>query len=557
MKTSLLCFIFCLLTLGLFAQETKVEQKISSVYDRSSVTILLLDFSQGSHYTEVKEKMDKIVFADKYYNNNVNYLFLPAPFDRGVEGVNEEELIKQSLESKKIATDIISKWYSRKDDGSMSLELVHERGMFNATDAAAIQAKSTKRGNAQLEDYGNRLINLSYILVLDYKDVKTMTEANMDQFNGWKATVIGYLYKIDYNAEIQNTLYDAWIYDDDTPQVKEEKKKKFDQIQFPITYVAQTEVIAIASQLEGGSQLGRFIKQKSLDQLLSEMVQKGYEESLYYLEKKYEDFRVKTPIYQTNPLRVKIGKKEGVKTDNRYFAYEYVYDENTNTSKQKFRGVIRSTSNIVDNRQVATGDMGTTKFYQTSGRKLHTGYLLQQRNDYGVEVGVGYEAGNIGGIHGRIDARLGRYIGIKSLFLYLEGGAQVKNYDDVFGNDYKNIGFVHGGAGLAKGFMLTRNVELRPYLGGGLEMASNTDMNKATDDKNGYSLEGLKAIYAKGGANLALNLKHNIQIIGGMGFYSFIGYPSNSNGDVIEENWNKIFKDRSGASALVAFRIGF
>ncbi len=46
-----------------------------------------------------------------------------------------------------------------------------------------------------------------------------MAEAKVKDMRGWQAGYQAYLYKIDYNEEIQNKIYDNWIYDDDTPQV--------------------------------------------------------------------------------------------------------------------------------------------------------------------------------------------------------------------------------------------------------------------------------------------------------------------------------------------------
>jgi len=37
----------------------------------------------------------------------------------------------------------------------MTMDLIFERGMFNASDAEYIKAQTTKRGNALLQDYGN------------------------------------------------------------------------------------------------------------------------------------------------------------------------------------------------------------------------------------------------------------------------------------------------------------------------------------------------------------------------------------------------------------------
>lgn len=536
------------------SQDVESTKKIPSTYDRSSITLISMQFPNEAHASEVQGKVDKISFSDKYYNNNLDQLTFSASFSRSA---NLSESIKQYLNEQQIGRQIISKWFVRQADGTMSMDLIFDRGMFNATDAAYIKAQSTKLGNAVLQDYGNRLIGRSYVLVLDYQSVQNMKEAKVSDMNGWKSTVTGYLYKIQYSEEIQNAIYDSWIYPEDTPEVKAEKNKKFEQINIPVEFVTKTTIYATALQSSENSQLGKFIKQKSDDVLLAEMVQKGYDENLYSLEKNYEDFMVKTTIYQVHPLRAKIGKKEGLKCDNRYFVYEYVYNEKTNTTKPVRRGVIRATSKIVDNRQVATGDMGTSKFYQTAGRKLRTGYLLRQQNDFGAEFGLGYEMGEVGGAYGRLDVRLGRYIGIKSFFLLIEGGAQLKDYEAVAGTtDIDGILFAHYGAGLAKGFMITRNIELRPYISIGQEIASNDDL-KAMNDSEGHTFEGLKVLYGKGGANLALNLRHNVQIFGGVGYYSFISKPKNTDDEEINLNWDEIFKDRGGISTLVGLRIGF
>ncbi len=542
MKTKSL-FVFVLVMFfakWIVAQDIEATKKIPSTYDRSAVTLFYVQFSNEAHASEIQSKIDKISFSDKYYNNNLNQITLPNAFTRKSHELVES--LSKYMNDQQVGRQVISKWYARQDDGTMNMDLIFDRGMFNATDAAYIKAQSTKLGNAVLQDYGNRLIGRSYILVLDYQSIQTMKEAKMSGMKGWKSTVTGYLFKVKYNEETQNAVYDAWIYPEDSPTVKAEKNKKFEQIQVPVEFVTKTTVYVTASQPAEDTQLGRLMKQKSEDELLSEMVQKGYDESLYFLEKNHEDFMVKTTIFQVRPIRAKIGKKEGLKCDNRYFAYEYVYDEKTNTTKPRFRGVIRATSSIVDNRQVAKGDMPTSKFYQTSGRRLRTGYLLRQQNDYGIEATLGFEAGEVGGIYGRVDARMGRYIGVKALFVYVEGGAQMKDYPVAEG-----IAFLHYGAGLAKGLMLTRNVELRPYIGLGQEQATHDDWS----DDGAY-----KALYLKTGANLALNLKHNFQLMGGMGFYSFIGNAENDNGDT-GRLWEELFTDRKGPSAMFGVKFMF
>jgi hypothetical protein len=371
---------------------------------------------------------------------------------------------------------------------------------------------------------------------------------------GWQASVTGLLYRIDFNDEVRNAFYDTWVYEDDSPGVKEQKANAFKALQFPIKPVIQKNIKLVSSQPEGDKGVAMFFKPKTTDELLQELVQKSYDETVYRIEMEVEEFKVKTAIYETRPLRAKIGLKEGLKTDSRFFAYEYVYNEKTNKAVPKRRGVIRasSKSKIVDNRKVATGKMQTSKFYQVHGRKLEAGYTLQQHNDFGIEITGGAELGEIGGGFVRVDYRTGRFSGIRSLFVYLEGGFDAGSYPDapsqlslVGSSDFV---FLRYGGGLAKGFQLTRNVELRPYIGAGAEQASN-DENTGDDAPT--------AIYVKPGANLALNLNHNFQIIGGVGYYIFVSDAESTNFGSYEIQWNDLFLDRMGLSSFIGIKIGF
>lgn len=516
-----------------FAQD--VKEKVPSKYDRSSLTTLFLDFQSGNHWNVARSKIDSVQFSDKYDNNNLNSLLLETSFSRGI-GLRES--IKNELAKSDLPRQIIAKWYNRQADGTMNMELVHERGRFTATDADFLRAQTSKRGNAALEDYGNRLVNLSYILVIDVADIKTMGEAGYKGSKGWQATVNGYLFRINFNDEVRNAFYETWIYDDDTEEVKEQKRKAFQQLDIPLEFVINKSLTVSASQSEKDSGLKLLKKEKTTDQLMQEMLQKAYDETIYRIEMDVEEFKVKTSLYETRPLRAKIGLKEGLKTDYRFFVYEYVYNSKTGKAEPKRRGVIRAAnkSKIVDNRKVATGDTQTSKFYQVAGRKLEPGFIMQQQNDHGIEVSVGPEVGNVSGFYGRIDYRLGRFIGVRSTFAYVEGGVDAADY---IGESY---GMLRYGGGVAKGLQLMRNVELRPYVGLGLEQTS-------------YNDEDINSLYIRAGANLALNLTHRFQIVGGAGVYQF-GDATDSDGESIGMTWDSMF-NRSGPAVMVGVKLGF
>ena len=542
MRSLLTAGIILLATFSIFAQDVEQTKKIPTTYDRSSLATFFIDFGSGNYYEKMKEKIDSIVFSDKYDNNNYGEKFIPAPYSRtdGPKAVTEAVL--SELTNRKVGKQIIAKWYNRQPDGNMSLDLIRSRGRFSATDADYIKAQTTKRGNAALEDFGNRLVNLSYVLLIDITKVQTMEEAGMgDLLRGFQANVTGYLYKINFDETTKYAFYDTWIYDDDTEEVKAEKMKKFEELEIPISFITQKSTVVSASQPKSdGAKL--FMKSKSDDDLLEELAQKCYDETIFQIEREVEDFKVKTPIYETRPIRAKIGLKEGLKTDYRFFVYEFVYNEKIGKPEPKQRGVIRakSKSKIVDNRKVATGDMGTSEFYQVAGRKLEPGFTLQQQNDLGIEVLAGLEVGKTKGFYLRADYRLGRFIGIRSLFVYGEAGF---DSDDYLG---ESSPFLRYGGGLAKGFQLMRNLELRPYAGAGLEQTTNTNI---------YS-EAINSLYFRVGANLALNLKHNFQIMGGLGSYAFFGDVTDADGNVIGSAWDDYF-DRSGPAAMFGVKVMF
>ncbi len=537
---SVILFLFS----GLLAQEISQSKQIPTTYDRSSLTVIFVDFSTGNYWEQAKAKIDQVVFSDKYDNNNLDALLLKPSFSRSaIPDNNMQKALLNDLMSIAAGKLIISKWYNRKPDGIMDMELVHHRGRFTATDADFLLAQTSRRGNAALEDYGNRLINLSHILVIDINEIKTMAEAGVSGMKGWRANATGYLFRIDFNDEIRNAFYDTWIYDDDSQSAKEQKRKAFDALQIPIIPVTQKVVSLTSSQPESDKGLGLFFKPKSTDELLGELVQKAYDDVVYRIEMDVEEFKVKTALFSTRPLGAKIGLKEGLKTDTRFFVYEYVYNTRTNEAEPRRRGVIRasSKSKIIDNRREAAGDMGTSRFYQVHGRRLQPGFTLQQQNDFGLELSLGAEIGGLSGFYGRLDVRSGRFSGIRALFVYLEGGIDAGDY---YGETFA---FLRYGAGFAKGFQLTRNVELRPYIGFGAEQASSETYSG--DD-------ALTALYIRPGANLALNLKHNIQIVGGMGAYVFISDAEDKNGYMYGA-WDDFFDGRSGPSAFVGLKIGF
>jgi hypothetical protein len=539
MKKNSLLFVFLLAAIAPVFGQNK-SPITSDTYDRSSLTLILLDHPEVANSSRLTSGIGNVLIPDKYFDNKIDLKSVKAPFAADFIGVVTNS-VKDVLNQEKVGNKVISYWYARQSDGTMSADRFLERGMYNATDADVLKAKGTKRGVDALKDYGSTLIGKSYIVAIDYTKFTAIDDAKL---RGWSSDVKVYLYKITFNDAVQAKLYnDLWIYQEDSPEIKAKKKAAFDQMNFDLEYVSQAA--ASVTQTESKTNTSKIIVPKTNDELFAILLQKGLEECLYNIEKNIEDLMVKAALYQTNPLMAKIGKKEGLAVDHRYFVYEYVYNEKKNSTNAVRRSVIR-VNKVADNRNVATGSSAMSSFYQVAGGHLEKGFSLKQSNDAGIGLYLGNEFGDVGGLSARIEANVGRYASIPSLYVFVGGGFQSKQYSgaEIF-NPTKKMNFLRYEVGIAKGLRFIKVLELSPYGGVGYEEAK----NKEWKDNAQFNGNLIKAMYIKYGANLALNLRYNIQVVGGIGSYYFFN-AEDGKADLLvggaKVKYNYYFKERGG-----------
>ena len=582
MKKRLLLFTFLLSTVYSYSQEKTVRQKVVSEYDRNSLTVFVAKVSNDYYTQSLAGYADNIKFDDKFYDNSLSTKVFNANYKREeqtssysssstsgttysyvlsdfkfVDVNDKSKTILEQLNNQKTGRQIIETWFRRQPDGTMSIKLFQERGLYNATDADYLEAVATKRGINQLKDYGTNLIEKSFVLVIDFVDTKRDVDKNTGNVS-FSSTVKGYLYKIRWTEEDLFTLYEKYWIDKSTPAYEKEKRiTAFNNINYPLEFTARVSPSVFVTESK--------YDKKTDQQLLMELAQEGYNEVLYRLARKVEDFRVKAPIKDVKPVIAKIGKKEGLKVDHRYFAFEYVYNEKTKIAEPKRRGIVRATSKIADNRYVARGEMGTSQFYQVSGRKMEPGYLLQQRNDFGIGLYGGYETGSIIGPYFRLDWRLNRLIEVpvSGIFIYgcfaMQPETEFEDFVDIEGNEEsKSFTFYRFDFGLGKSVSFLRNFEIMPYAGFGLESAAEQNPNNPPADT-------VSAVYIKGGANLAINLYGDwIQLFGGVGYYIWLDgtYKTVEETELsaLDRTYggknNGIFKGR-GLSGIVGIRFQF
>jgi hypothetical protein len=571
-----------LLALALLAATLPSKKALAqaAAYDRPTVNFFLV--THGDAYdAPTSAFFKKIPKEDKFYANTLTTAELKvSQLSRSNLSPTAWQQALAELVLQNVAKQEVAAWYMRKPDGSMSMDLIHRRGEFNATDEAFLMANATKRGMDELKDLGRKLISKTYVVAIDYANIAYAADAATD-VHTWKAAARAMVFKLKFDGDVENSIYDAWADEQDTPETLAEKSRRFDQIPFALEFVQQIGVNTTSSALITGKPRSNQSAAQSLtrlafgvlskEALLNDMLKKGYDNLMNEMEKKIAEFKVKSGVWELKPIRAKIGKKEGLKTDQRYYVLEY--EQNSKGKLKAVRkAVVRVGGGVADNRTMATGKSEVSKFYQIAGRRVEKGMTLEQRNDAGIGVllggGVPLTSKEVEGLlQMRVELLTNKVLNLgvfPSLYVYAEGVMEDARYalSSSFATDYglttgeggDKYTFMRWGFGLGRGVYFWRNFSLSPYVGMGWEYASVSD---------NISLE---TAYYKAGANFAVNIYYPLQLVGGVSglFYGSPTLKNDSDGSdesaaASPSRYSEVFSARSSGSAagFVGIRFNF
>lgn len=577
-------FICVSLILGVFylsAQEItdsakKVKKQIvSSEYDRIALTIIGLK-SDNPLSDQIAKMIDTVKISDKFYSNEIG--FRNIPFNTAVslfDKAQQEQIFKTDvaklLDEKKVGQGIVAKWFNRQPDGTFNTEILKERGVYNSDDADLSIATASKRGESSLMDAGLGLVDHSYVLVLGFSNLMTMDqyyttmEAKPETrtMNGVKCDLIGLLYKLDFSDSVSSVFFqDMWV--NKTSTDSKAKIGRFDANTFPLIPVKNLIMPVQSTQYNPGQSLAPKV-QKTQNELLRDMVNSSMTNVLNHLTYQVSAFKVKGQIYKTNPIAVKIGKKEGLGFDQRYFVFENRQTRNGEQYSSR-RGVIKSMS-VADNRTITSGETEPSYFYQVAGRKIdNMGMFVEQRIDAGLNLFLGYNQDGLSGLDGRVEYYIGRMLygsktnkiakGITSFKLYIDGGYTTADSISIKAGTHEKVDLLRVSAGFNKDFYLTKNIHFGPFLGYGIESASGKDSKFKAETQ-----------FIELGARLGINITYNVQLVGSANYYLMLSPAiKDQDGKAITDQAGKVmpsesfeiyFPDRGGPGFSYGIRFMF
>tara|TARA_R110002096_G_C14659910_1_gene727583 strand:+ start:9375 stop:10679 length:1305 start_codon:yes stop_codon:yes gene_type:complete len=429
-KSSFCTALFFLSIISAYGQENTLDIK----YKRSSLHTLMIADDAREHSEAIQDIFINAPLIDKFNNHIVNLRRIPktdssfiyTPLIETTKkkgflskisgdlnmGDNKEEKEFQHLaalnylNAKNIAKIMVSKWFNRSESGGFNMDLIAERGFYNASDLDAKIAQNSERGSALLADAGEALIKNTFVIVNDFNytnkeevakkakgilgnitsvaaqygnsDIALTSEATSGVIGvvgkGYVIKTRAHLYKLVWNEEVAAIFYnDFWNEDSN---IDFEKKKAFDETDiFKLEYIGTETSWA---DLQSTS-----LTKKTNEELIRNATIKAIDNVIAKLQRKHEVFRTKTPLISSDPITAKIGLKEGLEKGDKYEVLEQVLNDNGVIEYERL-GVIKvEKDQIWDNRYNADEENPSTIEYTTfSGtkKKYFAGMLIRQIN---------------------------------------------------------------------------------------------------------------------------------------------------------------------------------
>ncbi len=378
------------------------EEQKDLKYRRISLYTVMIDKPDLPYGNEIKRNFESSPIPDKFNDHNLGKRVYNLGELPSKDQLGNEDLLNA------IARDMVAKWFNRSAKGGFNMNLVKERGSYDASALDVATAKASQRGLDLLSDAGEELIGKTFVLINEFR--YTNKEEVAKKANSWLniagaigdyagvsnastvaslvgtgATIAGKGYIVKTNAHLYQLVWDeetaAKFYNDywaDDKTITKEKKKAFDECKiFKLKYIGTDNSWADVQST--------VFTNKKEEQLVERAAIKSIDNVIVKLQKNHDEFKTKTPIYTVDPISAKIGLKEGLSKKSVFDVIEQQIDENGKTKYVQV-GTVKVDTNypIWDNQYGASEDnpdssADRTYFKKVRGKDFFPGMLLVQR----------------------------------------------------------------------------------------------------------------------------------------------------------------------------------
>jgi len=382
-------------------------------YRRSSLYSILINHSDQKFADEIRNSFVQIPVPDKYNDHEL----APKVFQlngklKNASSDRENSEITDFLERNQIASRLVGKWFNRDIyTGVCDMDLVKERGLYDATEFDRQMAERSARGKAMLEDAGEELIGHTFVLVNDIRYIDkaqksaiwggilaglgaaagaSLGNANLgrsvtnlsqsvgnivETIKGFKVKINTFLYQLVWDDETAAVFYEKQ-YTDVPDSVK---RDAFNNARgtYRLKYVGKVESNGSTTSFMG-------VNLDKPENMVRKACQRAIDENIVDLQTEFEEFRTFTPILTSEPITASIGMKEGVSAKSRFEVLERVEESDGSYSYNRVGVVAPVEDQIWDNRYMAVEEgakgatLGRTTFKKVSGSTPMAGMLIRE-----------------------------------------------------------------------------------------------------------------------------------------------------------------------------------
>lgn len=361
--------LFILIAQSLCAQDDNYD------YERGSLHVMLLTYPSHTYEENIKSVFSSYPFPERFNNHDLGAKSMSFYGGDEDQSIN----IKDFCQQVNLGQKMVAKWFNRdKSTGSFNMELIKERGLYNATQTQQNIARASMRGLALLADAGENLIKHTYLVV---NDIQYLTHSKSNPFsdgglNGFTVEVTSYLLRLKWDEDIAGSFYNSYY--TENGRKEQDKVEAFirDGNKWQMEYVGKTFSKSRKTSSREASLTPR--------RLLEKVTTRALDLNLAKLQHEYPDFRIKAPLVSVEPLKAYVGLKEDITSESRFEVLERVIDKEGRLSYKRV-GIIKPKTGraIWDNRYMADDEdadakIGYTEFEKVSGGNFYSGMLIRE-----------------------------------------------------------------------------------------------------------------------------------------------------------------------------------
>lgn len=376
-------------------------------YRRSSLYSVLIEHPGIKFSDQISAAFLQVPIPEKFNDHNLTQRQIESSAKKARRSGKQKDNSNLAdaeafINEQKIANQMVAKWFNRNaSTGGFNMNLIQERGFYDASKVDIIKAELNERGLAVLGDAGEELIGKTFLLVNDitYVDkgevsagvatglsiaanlagsllgsssisrLGNLAAAATNEIDGFTVEITSYLYRLKWDEETMGTFYKNYWFPEN--QKDEAKKAAFDNSDaFKLEYVGQSKSSA------GILSSKNFSKISKEDQMIKACT-RAVDKSIVELQREYDEFKVNVPITSISndkkTVEVKIGLKEGINEKSEFAVLSVSEDKNGKVSYHEVGRLKPVKGQIWDNRFGALEEAQMIEAAKKAGEKVKAG----------------------------------------------------------------------------------------------------------------------------------------------------------------------------------------